>query len=151
MTRVALDSNLLVYAELEPESAKGRRSAELIARFAPDGVIPAQVLGEFLRVVQRKAPDSFPEAMRQVDLYRATFLTPATSNEIVAEAAELALARRLQLWDAVICVAASRSGAGVLLSEDLQDGGMIGGLRVINPFSPGNAARLSALDDETPQ
>jgi predicted nucleic acid-binding protein len=151
VTRVALDSNLLVYAELEPESAKGRRAAELIARFAPDGVIPAQVLGEFLRVVQRKAPDAFPEAMKQTDLYRATFLTPATNGEIVAEAAELALARRLQLWDAVICVAASRNGAEVLLSEDLQDGGMVGGLRVVNPFNPDNAARLSALGEDTPQ
>ncbi|MFA7261636.1 MAG: PIN domain-containing protein [Caulobacter sp.] len=151
MTRVALDSNLLVYAELEPESGKGRRAAEVIARFAPNGVIPAQVLGEFLRVVQRKAPDALPEAIRQADLYRATFLTPATSGEIVAEAAELALARHLQLWDAVICVAASRSGAGVLLSEDLQDGGMVGGLRVVNPFNPDNAARLSALGDDASQ
>src|SRR5580693_3583637 len=32
MTRVALDSNLLLYAELEPKSAKGLRAASLILR-----------------------------------------------------------------------------------------------------------------------
>ena len=32
MTRVALDSNVLIYAELEPESEKGTRSAALILR-----------------------------------------------------------------------------------------------------------------------
>ena len=56
MTRVALDSNILIYAELEPESEKGTRSAGLILRAARDGVIPAQVLGEYLRFVQRRAP-----------------------------------------------------------------------------------------------
>jgi predicted nucleic acid-binding protein len=40
MTRAALDSNILVYAELERESAKGRRAASLITRAARDGVIP---------------------------------------------------------------------------------------------------------------
>ena len=59
MTRVALDSNILIYAELEPESAKGQRAADLILRAAHDGVIPVQVLGEFLRFVQRRVPAAF--------------------------------------------------------------------------------------------
>ena len=54
MTRVALDSNILIYAELEPESEKGKRATDLILRAAQDGVIPVQVLGEFLRFVQRQ-------------------------------------------------------------------------------------------------
>jgi predicted nucleic acid-binding protein len=68
MTRVALDSNVLIYAELEPESEKGTRSAALILRAARDGVIPAQVLGEYLRFVQRRAPAAFEEAIRQASL-----------------------------------------------------------------------------------
>lgn len=150
MIRIALDSNLLVYAELEPESDKGRLAADVIISAASDGVIPAQVLGEFLRVVQRKAPAALPEAIRQAGLYRATFLTPSTTDETIAEAVELALARRLQLWDAVICIAASRAGALVLLSEDLQDGGTIAGLRVINPFEPTNQRLITDLAGDAP-
>jgi len=56
VTRVALDSNILIYAELEPESDKGRMAADVITRVARDGVIPVQVLGEFLRFIQRRAP-----------------------------------------------------------------------------------------------
>ena len=74
MTRVALDSNLLIYAELEPESAA------LISRAARDGVIPAQVLGEHLRFVQRRAPAAFEEAIRQASLYQALFLTPPSTD-----------------------------------------------------------------------
>jgi len=69
MTRIALDSNLLVYAELEPDTPKGKRAAQLILRTARDGVIPVQVLGEFLRVVQRRFPAGFAEAVKQVDRY----------------------------------------------------------------------------------
>ena len=43
MIRVALDSNILVYAELEPETEKGQRAAEVILLAAQNGVIPVQV------------------------------------------------------------------------------------------------------------
>jgi predicted nucleic acid-binding protein len=56
VTRVALDSNILIYAEIEPDSEKGMRAADLILRIARDGVLPAQVLGEFLRFVLRRFP-----------------------------------------------------------------------------------------------
>ena len=38
MTRVALDSNILIYAELEPDSDEGMRAADLILRAARDGI-----------------------------------------------------------------------------------------------------------------
>ena len=66
-------------------------------------------------------------------------------------AAELALTSRLQLWDAVVCVTAFRAGARTLLSEDMQDGGLISGLRIINPFNPANTALLRDLVGEGPQ
>lgn len=39
MTRVALDSNILIYAELEPDSEKGKRATGVILGAARDGVI----------------------------------------------------------------------------------------------------------------
>ena len=72
-------------------------------------------------------------------------------DEVFVEAAELALVRRLQLWDSVICVVSSHSGAKLLLSEDLQDGGMIGDVRVINPFNAANETRLADLIGDLPQ
>ena len=145
MTRVALDSNILIYAELEPESDKGARAADLILRAARDGVIPVQVLGEYLRFVQRRAPAAFEEAMRQASIYRAAFLTPPTTDAIVTTASELARAHRMQLWDGVICAASVEAGAKVLMTEDMQDGRMIDGLRLVNPFAAANAEAVEAL------
>src|SRR5205823_1038519 len=139
MTRVALDSNLLIYAELEPESEKGTRSAALILRAARDGVIPAQVLGEYLRFVQRRAPAAFEDAMRQASIYQAAFLTPPTTDAVINKASALARAHRMQLWDCVVCAASLDASAKVLMTEDMQDGRMIDGLRLINPFAAANA------------
>jgi predicted nucleic acid-binding protein len=145
MTRVALDSNILIYAELEPESEKGRRASALILRAARDGVIPAQVLGEYLRFVQRRAPTAFADAVRQAALYQTLFLTPPTTHIIITQASELARDHRMQLWDCVVCAASIAAGAKILLTEDMQDGRTIDGLRLINPFAAGTADAVETV------
>jgi predicted nucleic acid-binding protein len=145
MTRVALDSNILIHAELEPDSQKGMRAADLILRAAPDGVIPVQVLGEYLRFIQRRVPEAFEGAIRQASIYQAAFLTPPTTDVIIDKAFKLARGHRMQLWDCVVCVASLQAGAKVLLTEDMQDGRTIDGLRLLNPFAAANADALAAL------
>jgi len=145
VTRVALDSNILIYAELELETDKGRRAADMILRVARDGVMPVQVLGEYLRFIQRRAPHAFAGAIKRSELYRATFITPLTTETILETAAASALAHGLQFWDAVVCAAAASAGAGVLLTEDMQDGRVLNGLRLVNPFNPTNVALMDTL------
>ena len=145
MTRVAIDSNILIYAELEPDLEKGSRAADLILRAARDGVISAQVLGEYLRFVQRRVPASFDEAIRQAILYQSVFLTPPTTNAIINKASELARTHRMQLWDCVVCAASAQAGAKALLTEDMQDGRVIDGLRLMNPFAAANAKPIDDL------
>ena len=145
MTRVAIDSNILVYAELEPGTAKGKRSADLILRAARDGVISAQALGEFLRFVQCRVPAAFEEAIRQAHIYQSVFLIPSTTDGTIKRASELARAHRLQVWDCVVCTASAQAGAKALLTEDMQDGHLVEGLRLINPFVAANALTIDAL------
>ena len=145
MIRVALDSNILIYAELEPDSEKGTLSTDLILRAARDGVIPVQVLGEYLRFIQRRVAGVFEQAIRQVSVYQAVFLTPPTTVEIIHTASALAHAHHMQLWDCVVCAAATQAGAKALLTEDMQDGRIIEGLCLINPFAPANAEAIEAL------
>jgi predicted nucleic acid-binding protein len=44
-------------------------------------------------------------------------------------------AHTLSFWDALIVEAARIAGASLLLSEDLQAGREIGGIRIRNPFA----------------
>jgi predicted nucleic acid-binding protein len=145
MIRVALDSNILIYAELEPESEKGTRSADLILHAARNGVIPVQVLGEYLRFIQRRVPQAFEDAIRQASIYRAAFLTPPTTDAVIGTACALARTHRMQLWDCVVCAASAQAGAKVLSTEDMQDGRILDGLRLINPFAVSNAEAIETL------
>lgn len=144
MPPVALDSNVLVYAEINQDSDKGKRAIALITRCV-GGVVPAQVLGELLRVTQRKAPALLPSMDRAIEAYRAAFRVPSTTDSVIAVAAELALERKLQFWDSVICVAAAQAGASVLFSEDMQDGADIRGLKIVNPFDAKNDALIEKI------
>lgn len=132
--RVALDSNVLLYAELEPDSVKGQRATEIIGAVASRGVLPAQAIGEFLAVVRRRRPDALAEALRQAEAYREVFIVVPTEADILLAAADFAQRYQLQYWDAVIWQAAMRGGAAILLSEDMQDGFAVGGLRIVDPF-----------------
>jgi predicted nucleic acid-binding protein len=51
----------------------------------------------------------------------------------------------MQFWDCVVCVASAEAGATVLITEDMQDGRTLGGLRLINPFAAANAETIEAL------
>lgn len=123
----------------------GPRATEFILKAASDGVIAVQVIGEFLRVMQRRAPAFLKPAISQAALHRATFLTPATTDTVMIAAATLAQDHDLQLWDAVICAASLQAGAKILLSEDLQDGRVIETMRILNPLLAANATTIAQL------
>ena len=53
----------------------------------------------------------------------------------IRAAIEVAGQAKLSFWDALLVVAAARTGAAVLYTEDLNDGQEILGVRVRNPFA----------------
>ena len=75
--------------------------------------------------------------------YHALYSSPM--SRALETASALAEAHRMQLWDCVVCAASAHTGARALLTEDMQDGRMLDGLRLINPFAPANAGAIDAL------
>jgi predicted nucleic acid-binding protein len=133
--RATLDSNILVYAELEPKQRKGIAAQRVIELAAVNGVIANQALLEFVAVVRRRLPTSLPSAIAKVDAWSQVFETAPTTSLVMMDALRLVNAHQFQVWDAVIWSAARAVGATVFLSEDLQDGMTFDGMRVVNPFS----------------
>jgi predicted nucleic acid-binding protein len=54
--------------------------------------------------------------------------------DLVLEASEIEERHCLSFWDALIIAAARRSGAKKVLSEDLNAGQLVSGVRIENPF-----------------
>ena len=58
----------------------------------------------------------------------------AVDYAAIRAAVGLAGQAKLSFWDALVVVAAARTGAAVLYTEDLNDGQEILGVRISNPF-----------------
>jgi predicted nucleic acid-binding protein len=135
MIRAAIDSNILVYAELEPETDKGQRARQVIASFAPRGILAVQTVLEFVAVIRRKRPASLKSALDKARAWSEVFELAPTSQRTAASALQLIEAHQFQIWDAVIWSAVSDAGARIFFTEDLQDGFARDGMRAINPYS----------------
>lgn len=144
--RVALDTNVLAYAEGVDGIEKRDTALELLRRIPQEAtVIPVQVLGELFNVLVRKAGKSRMDARDALLGWRDTFPAVETSPEVMLAAADLATDHHFGIWDAIILSAASQAGCRLLLSEDLQDGFTWGGVTVVNPFASPHHALLDAL------
>jgi len=144
--RIALDTNVLAYAE--GINGAGRRDAALaLIRQLPQdaAIVPVQVLGELFNVLLRKGGKSRGEARDALLSWRDTFAVVETAPEVMLTAADLATDHQLGIWDAVILSAASQAGCRLLLSEDLQEGFTWAGVTVVNPFATPRHALLQAL------
>jgi len=130
-----LDTNILLYGydrdagiKREVALAQMQLGWQQIGSLA----ISVQVLQEFY-VNFVRSQGSHPEASTIIEDLR---LWPVIDNTQTLFALGLTIKERydLSLWDAMIVAAARTSGAGELLTEDLNHGQDYGGVRVVNPF-----------------
>jgi predicted nucleic acid-binding protein len=144
--RVALDTNVLAYAEGANGEAMQGKALDLIQRLPPQAVVlPAQTLGELFNVLVRKAQRR-PERARDALLsWQDTYAVVETSATVIVNAADLASDHGLSIWDSVVLAASAEAGCRLLLSEDLQDGFTWRGVTVTNPFAPTVHPLLAAL------
>lgn len=133
--RVALDTNVLVYAEGLNDTTRRDAALALLARLSPHTVIlPLQVVGELTRILVRRSGRPPAEIAVRIDLLRASAVLVPTSAAVFDGALELVTRHRFDVWDAVILSAASECAAEILLSEDLQAGFRRRGTTVLDPF-----------------
>ncbi len=135
--RVFVDTNILVYAH----DADAKRKHEMAKRILAElwsqrsGVLSMQVLQEFYVNVTRKIASPLPKKVARmvVDSY-AIWCVETTPAEI-SSAFRIEDESRIGFWDALIVASAAKCGATRILSEDLNPGQMIAGIRIENPFA----------------
>ena len=132
-----VDTNILVYAYDRGAGDKHEHAQSAIEQLWEEGsgVLSTQVLQEFYVNVRRKArqPISISFARSLIADYMAwdPIVNDGTS---ILEAMDAERRYKISFWDALIVVAAQKSGADVLLSEGFNHGQKFGSVRVINPF-----------------
>lgn len=133
--KIALDTNVLAYAEGAGDDARCAAARALLEDLASRAVmIPAQSLGELYRVLTGKLKRD-AEAVRTALLDWSDAYEVADSTWPTLQAAiDLACDHRMQIWDGLILSVAAENRCRLLLSEDLQHGFTWRGVTVINPF-----------------
>lgn len=124
------DTNVLIYL-ISGEPEKASASERLLSK---GGVVSVQVLNEFVSVVRRKHSVSWPATLETL----ATFKQELPVVPLTLETHELgvALAQRhnFSIYDAMIVAAAKLAGCRTLYTEDLHNGQVLDGLRIVNPY-----------------
>ncbi|MCA9860595.1 MAG: PIN domain-containing protein [Thermomicrobiales bacterium] len=132
---VALDTNILVYAESTGDEPRKQSALAITDRLGRAKIIPTQVLGEFYRVLVRKGGLSRDDAKYRVVQWSESSRVVSASVETFQAALGLTVDHQLDIWDAVILATAASAGCEILLTEDLHDGFTWSGVTVVNPFT----------------
>jgi predicted nucleic acid-binding protein len=135
---VFVDTNVFVYARDPRDPAKQARAEEWLGVLWRDfaGRTSMQVLSEYYYNVTRKlvpgvAPD---EAWLDTKFLLAWDPLPVDSA-LLRRAREIEQRWQLSWWDSLIVAAAQLQGCALLLTEDLHDGAVYGGVTVRSPFN----------------
>lgn len=146
--RIALDTNILAYAEGVGDVARCQCARTLIGKVPVERVVlPAQTLGELYRVLTGKVRREATQTREAILGWADSFTVADSTLESFQAALDLSVDHQLQIWDALILAVAAESRCRVLLSEDLQSGFTWRGVTVVNPFlAVPDALLLRALE-----
>jgi predicted nucleic acid-binding protein len=137
--RTFVDSNILIYAHDLGAGVRHQYSADYLNRLWQynTGRLSTQVLQEFYVNVTRKIRIPLPKSTaRGVVLAYARWVQSLITPARVIRASEISEIWQISFWDGLILAAAEEAGASELLSEDLNHGQLVAGIRIVNPFVP---------------
>jgi predicted nucleic acid-binding protein len=133
-----VDTNILLYAYDAAAGEKHQAASALVDRLWRErrGAISVQVLQEFYVNVTRKVAKTIDPAVaveRLKSLSRWRVHSPLPDDVIAA--ATLSSRHQLSFWDAMVVRSAAELRCDTLWTEDLNDGQVVEGVQLRNPFT----------------
>jgi predicted nucleic acid-binding protein len=135
MSKVFLDTNILIYSLDQSDIDKKKNSRELIKALTSEnlGVISTQVLQEFYVAATTKL-GADPLLIKEIVRSLEKIETVTVTTTLIKEAIDCSVLNRISFWDALIVVSAESAKCKLLCTEDLNHGQIIRGVRIENPF-----------------
>jgi predicted nucleic acid-binding protein len=135
LPRSFFDTNVLVYSDDPRYPVKRAKAIDLVLDHLRQrtGVVSLQVLQEYFVSATGKLKLDAVLAKRRVEFFARFHVAEPKVSDILA-AIDLHRLHGISLWDTLILRSAKQSGCSVLLTEDMQHGQVIDGVRIVNPF-----------------
>jgi predicted nucleic acid-binding protein len=133
-----VDTNVLAYAYDAGEAAKATRARACLRRLGDsrNGVVSAQVLGEFFVVATRRLrpPLNALEAEQIATNLSRSWTVLDVTAAVALEAMRAAQRYQFHYFDGLIWATAKLNSVPNVLTEDLPSGSLIEGVRFEDPF-----------------
>jgi predicted nucleic acid-binding protein len=139
--KVFIDTNVLVYTVDDDNRDKQAKAKLIIADIKANKipVISTQVLQEFYHAGTKKLHldkilvKNMVRNLNEIEVVQVTF-------ELIEQGIDISILSQLSFWDGLIIAAAEFAKCTTLVSEDLNDGQVIRGVKIVNPFRIDNNA-----------
>lgn len=154
---VFVDTNVLLYRRDGRHPAKQARADAWLAHLWREqiGRTSTQVLSEYYVNVTRKLEPGLSPDDAWDDVQALLAWEPQPIDGALLQRGRTVGSRyRLSWWDSLVVAAAQAQGCSLLLTEDLQDGALYGGVAVRSPFTLSlgeEAAAYGAAPAATPR
>ena len=135
--KIFIDTNIIIYAYDVTAGKKHKTAGNIMSDLWNSGlgVISTQVLQEFFVNVVQKIPKPIDKQQaREIVRDFLKWHVVVNTGDSIVEAIDICLKFGYSFWDSMIIEAAIKGGAAVIISEDLQDGQVVSGVTIRNPF-----------------
>jgi predicted nucleic acid-binding protein len=135
--RIFVDTNILVYAHDADAGEKHAAAARAVAELWEyrNGILSTQVLQELYVTLTRKmASPVTGNVVRRLIRNYLTWELVLNDGAIILHAGEIGENYQLSFWDGLIVAAAYSKNAATILTEDMNHGQVVEGIRIENPF-----------------
>lgn len=135
MSKVFFDTNILIYTVDKKDQEKFDISRNIVKSVTMDHspVISTQVLQEFYSASTSKLKlekifvKNIVHGLQNMEIV-------TIDPQIIEQAIDISIIFQLSFWDSLIVAAAEQSKCEFLISEDLNNGQNIRGIKISNPF-----------------
>ena len=135
--KLFIDTNIIICAYDVTAGNKHKVAGNILTDLwnSGTGVISTQVLQEFFFNVVQKIPRPIDKKLaKEIVKDFLKWNVVVNNGDSILDAIDICVKYGYSFWDSLIIEAAIKGGAAFLISEDLQDGQVISGVTIRNPF-----------------
>jgi predicted nucleic acid-binding protein len=135
--KIFIDTNILVYTVDKFDKNKQKIARKVLKEAIQNdiAVISTQVLQEFYNVCTIKLHMRPLSVKKYVHNYIENLEVVQNGPAIIEQGIDISIVSQISFWDALLIASAESASCAELITEDLNDGQIINGVKIRNPFN----------------
>ena len=135
MSKIFIDTNILVYTLDKKDKVKQKKAREIFKKIVElhQPVLSTQIIKEFYVVSVSKLKADHLMVKNIIHNFKNMEIVN-NDIDLIEQAIDISIISRISFWDSLVVAAAEKAKCDFIISEDLNSGQTYRGVMVINPF-----------------